>query len=47
MNRERLEDIKKLKNDSKLNLKGKKPDKLTQKDKDELLITMAKMLGLI
>lgn len=47
MNRERLEDIKKLKNESKLNLKGKKMDRLTQKELNELTLVIAKMLGLI
>lgn len=47
MNRERLEELKALKENQKVKVKGKKTDKLTAKEKDDLLITMAKMLGLI
>lgn len=42
-----MDEIKALKTEAKGKLKDKKPDKLTAKEKDELLITMAKMLGLI
>lgn len=45
MDKARLDDIKKLKDEQKLKTKGK--DKLTAKDKDELLITIAKLHGLI
>ena len=47
MKRERLEEIKQFKKTEREKLKGKKFDKLTVKEKDELLVTMAKMLGLI
>ena len=47
MDRERLDKIKKLKEDKKSEHKGKDASKLTAKEKDALLLTMAKMLGLI
>ena len=45
MDRKKLNEIKALKDEQKKKTKGK--DKLSAKEKDELLITMAKMLGLI
>lgn len=47
MKKDRLDEIKAMKVEAKEKIKGKKPDKLTAKEKDELLLTMAKMLGLI
>lgn len=47
MKKDRLDEIKAMKVEAKEKVKGKKPDKLTAKEKDELLLTMAKMLGLI
>ena len=47
MDRERLEKIKAVKESKKSELKDKDMTKLTAKEKDALLITMAKMLGLI
>ena len=45
MDRKKLEQIKALKEGQAKNTKGK--SNLSQKEKDELLITIAKMLGLI
>lgn len=47
MKKDRLDEIKAMKVEVKEKIKGKKPDKLTAKERDELLITMARMLGLI
>ena len=47
MKKDRLDEIKAMKVGAKEKIKGKKPDKLTAKEKDELLLTMARMLGLI
>ena len=47
MKKDRLDEIKAMKAESKEKVKGKKPDKLTAKEKDELLLAMARMLGLI
>lgn len=47
MDRERLEKLKVIKKEQKEKVKGKKTDKLTVKEKDELLLTIAKMLGLM
>lgn len=47
MKKDRLDEIKALKVETKEKIKRKKPDKLTAKEKDELLLTMARMLGLI
>jgi len=47
MDRERLDKIKAIKDGKKLELKGKDTTKLTAKEKDTLLLTMARMLGLI
>ena len=47
MKKDRLDEIKALKVEAKEKIKGKKPDKLTAKEKDELLLTMARMLGLV
>lgn len=47
MKKDRLDEIKAMKAEAKEKIKGKKPDKLTAKEKDELLLTMARMLGLI
>lgn len=45
MDKARLDKIKKIKDEQAKKTKGK--DKLSAKEKDELLITIAKMLGLI
>ena len=47
LDKERLEKLKTIKKEQKDKVKGKKTDKLTPKEKDELLMTIAKMLGLI
>ena len=47
MDKARLDKIKEIKTGQKDKVKNKKPDKLTAKEKDELLISMARMLGLI
>lgn len=47
MNRERLEKIKTVKQEKKMELKDKDVTKLTAKEKDALLLAMARMLGLI
>ena len=47
MKKDRLDGIKAMKAEAKEKIKGKKHDKLTAKEKDELLLTMARMLGLI
>lgn len=47
MDRERLEQIKKAKNEMKEALKDKDKKKLTRKELDELTVKMAEMLGLI
>ena len=47
MNREQLDNVKALKEKQQAKTKDKKFDKLTRADKDELLETIAKMLGLI
>ena len=47
MDRTKLEQIKGIKDEQKAKNKGKAVSKLTAKEKDELLITMAKMLGLL
>jgi hypothetical protein len=47
MDRERLEQIKKAKNEMKEDLKDKDKKKLTRKELDELTVKMAEMLGLI
>lgn len=47
MDRERLEKIKKIKQDTKGKYKGKKKDKLTQKEINELVIKIAEMLNLL
>lgn len=47
MKKDRLDEIKAMKIEAKEKIKGKKSDKLTAKEKDELLLTMARMLGLI
>lgn len=47
MKKERLEQLKEIKKNSKDKLKNKKFHKLSQKEKDELLETIAKMLGLL
>lgn len=47
MDKTRLEELKTLKKDIQTKLKGKKFGTLATKDKDLLLETMAKMLGLI
>ncbi|MDD4280202.1 MAG: hypothetical protein PHX74_10770 [Candidatus Sumerlaeales bacterium] len=47
MKKDRLEEIKAMKAEAKEKIKGKKFDKLNAKEKDELLLTMARMLGLI
>lgn len=47
MNRERLDQIKKIKEDTKVKYKGKKKDKLTQKEINELVVKIAEMLNLL
>ena len=47
MKKDRLDEIKAMKAETKGKIAGKKPDKLTAKEKDDLLLTMARMLGLI
>jgi hypothetical protein len=47
MKKDRLDEIRVMKSEAKEKIKGKKPDKLTAKEKDELLLMMARMLGLI
>lgn len=47
MKKDRLNEVRVMKAEAKEKIKGKKPDKLTAKEKDELLIAMARMLGLI
>jgi len=47
MDKVRLDKIKEIKTAQKDKVKGKKADKLTAKEKDELLISMARMLGLM
>ena len=47
MDKTKLEQIKGIKDGQKAKTKGKAVSKLTTKEKDELLITMAKMLGLL
>lgn len=47
MKKERLEELKNLKDSAKKKVKDKEFKKLSTKEKDELLETMARMLGLI
>jgi hypothetical protein len=47
MKKERLEELKTLKDSAKKKLKDKPFKNLSTKEKDELLETMARMLGLI
>ena len=47
MTQERLAEIKKIKGETKEKMKGKKFSTLATKDKDALLETIAKMLGLL
>lgn len=47
MNRAKLEKIKELKEQSKVKFKGKKKNKLTQKEINELVITLAQMFNLL
>ena len=47
MDRTKLEKMKGIKDEQKAKTKGRAVSKLTAKEKDELLITMAKMLGLL
>ena len=47
MGKTRLQEIADIKKARKDKTKGKDVSKLTAKEKDELLITMAKMLGLL
>jgi len=47
MDKARLDKIKEIKTAQKEKTKGKKADKMTAKEKDELMFTMARMLGLI
>ena len=47
MKKEQLEQLKEIKKNSKDKLKNKRFDKLSQNEKEELLETIAKMLGLL
>lgn len=47
LDKARLDKIKEIKESRKAKTKGKKADKLTAKEKDELLLDMARVLGLI
>ena len=47
MKPERIQELQALKAEAKAKTKGKKPDKLSRKELDELTVTMARMMGLV